>query len=79
MERDLNFEIETHEELNKMLTGALMDVRRGTMKPEMAKSITLIADKLNKNISNANEYKKISKHTNSIKFFDKDFKELTND
>lgn len=70
MERDLNFEVNNSIELNKMLTGALMDVRRGQMSFDMAKSITLLADKINKNNVNVLEYKKLTKHKNDIKFFE---------
>lgn len=47
--RDLNFEVKTSVDLNKMLTGALMDARRGAIDHDTVKSITLIADKINKN------------------------------
>lgn len=69
-ERDLNFEINTSVDLTKMLTGALMDVRRGNLDHERVRSITLIADKINKNNVNAIEYKKLSKHKNPIEFFE---------
>lgn len=72
MERDLNFEVKTSIDLNKMLTGALMDVRRGTLDHETAKSITLIADKINKNNVNALEYKRITKSKSKLSFFDEE-------
>lgn len=68
--RDLNFEVKNSTELNKMLTGVLMDVRRGTIDHDMAKSITLVADKINKNNVNILEYKKITKHKTDIEFFE---------
>ena len=68
--RDLNFEITNAKELNIMLTGALMDVRRGTLDFNKAKSITLVADKINKNNVNILEYKKLTKHTKEIPFFE---------
>ena len=68
--RDLNFEVKNSTDLNKMLTGLLMDVRRGNASFEMVKSITLIADKINKNNVNVLEYKKISKHKSEVKFFE---------
>lgn len=67
--RDLNFEVNNSIDLNKMLTGLLMDMRRGEVDHETAKSITLIADKINKNNVNVLEYKKLTKHTNDIDFF----------
>lgn len=67
--RDLNFEISTSVDLNKMLTGLLMDMRRGQVDHDTAKSITLIADKINKNNVNVLEYKKLTKHANDIEFF----------
>jgi hypothetical protein len=68
--RDLSFEVKNSIDLNKMLTGLLMDMRRGHVDHETAKSITLIADKINKNNTNAVDYKKVSKHKNDIAFFD---------
>lgn len=69
-ERNFDFKVENSIDLNKMLTGLLMDVRRGDVDGETAKSITLIADKINKNNFNAIEYKKISKHKKEISFFE---------
>jgi hypothetical protein len=69
-ERDLNFEIHTSVDLNKMLTGLLMDIRRGTVESNAAKSITLVADKINKNNVNAIQYKKITNHQRELRFFD---------
>ncbi len=68
--RDLNFEVNTANELNKMLTGVLMDARRGTLDYNVIKSITLVADKINKNNVNILEYKKLSKHTKELEFFE---------
>ena len=68
-ERDLNFEIKTSIDLTKMLTGMLMDLRRGQVDHETARSITLVADKINKNNVNAIEYKKITRHNNELSFF----------
>lgn len=68
--RKLDFEVTNSTELNKMLTGVLMDVRRGNLPHDMVKSITLVADKINKNNVNVLEYKKLCKHKNNIDFFD---------
>lgn len=68
--RDLSFEVKTSIDLNKMLTGALMDARRGEIDADVVKSITLIADKINKNNVNAIEYKRLSKHKNELSFFE---------
>lgn len=68
--RDLNFDIKTSLDLTRMLTGAIMDVRRGELDHETAKSITLIADKINKNNVNAIEYKRLTKHKKEIDFFE---------
>jgi hypothetical protein len=68
--RNLEFNVNSAKELNKMLTGVLMDVRRGQIDHDMAKSITLVADKINKNNVNMLEYKKITKHKNNIDFFE---------
>lgn len=68
--RNLDFEVNNAVELNKMLTGVLMDIRRGNLDHETAKSITLVADKINKNNVNILEYKKITKHKKDIQFFE---------
>lgn len=68
--RDLNFEVNNAKQLNEMLTGVLMDVRRGNIDHSTVKSITLVADKINKNNVNILEYKKITKHKNDISFFE---------
>lgn len=68
--RDLNFEVSTSVDLNKMLTGLLMDLRRGDVEFEVVKGITLIADKINKNNVNAIEYKKLTKHQKDLDFFE---------
>lgn len=70
VERNLNFEVSNASDLNKMLTGALMDCRRGTLDHDTVKSITLIADKINKNNVNVLEYKKLTKHKINIEFFE---------
>lgn len=67
--RDLTFEVNNSFELNKMLTGVLMDVRRGELEHDKAKVITLVADKINKNNVNALEYKRLTKHEKPLKFF----------
>ncbi len=67
--RDLNFEVKNAKQLNEMLTGVLMDVRRGELDHETVKSITLVADKINKNNVNILEYKKITKNKIDIDFF----------
>lgn len=69
MKRNLNFEINNSNELTKVLTGLLMDVRRGDVEHDTVKSITLIADKINKNNINAIEYKRLTKHERPIEFF----------
>jgi hypothetical protein len=68
--RDLNFEVSNAKQLNEMLTGVLMDVRRGNLDHDTVKSITLVADKINKNNVNILEYKKITKNKSEIEFFE---------
>jgi hypothetical protein len=68
--RDLNFEVKNAKQLNEMLTGVLMDVRRGTLDHDTVKSITLVADKINKNNVNILEYKKATKNKSEIEFFE---------
>ena len=68
--RDLNFEVKTSIDLNKMLTGLLMDLRRGEVDHETARSITLVADKINKNNVNALDYKRLTHHQKELAFFE---------
>ena len=68
--RDLNFEVKNAKQLNEMLTGVLMDVRRGNLDHDTVKSITLVADKINKNNVNILEYKKITKQKGDVEFFE---------
>ena len=70
--RDLNFEVNNAKQLNEMLTGVLMQVRRGELNHDTVKSITLVADKINKNNVNQLEYKKICKHDKNILFLEND-------
>lgn len=69
-ERKLDFEVNNSIDLNKMLTGLLMDIRRKEVDHDTAKSITLIADKINKNNVNALEYKKLTKNGKTLEFFE---------
>ena len=77
--RNLDFEVNNTVDLNKMLTGLLMDVRRGVVDHETTKSITLVADKINKNNVNQLEYKKLSKHKKRLDFFEAGLKEASNE
>ena len=78
-ERDLNFEVKNSKQLNQMLTGVLMDARRGNIDHETVKSITLVADKINKNNVNQLEYKRLTKHNEDIDFFVKEELEKSED
>ena len=70
--RNFDFEIENTDDLNKMLTGVLMQVRRAELDHDTVKSITLVADKINKNNVNQLEYKKLCKHKKDLPFFEQD-------
>ena len=70
--RDLNFEVNNSDDLNKMLSGFLMDVRRGSVTHYSANSINLVADKINKNNCNQLEYKRLSGGNKKIDFFEKE-------
>lgn len=76
--RDLNFEVKTSIDLNKMLTGLLMDVRRGDIDHETAKTITIIVDKINKNNVNTIEYKRLTNHNKELSFFEEKSEKKTN-
>ena len=69
-ERNLDFEVKNAKQLNEMLTGVLMDCRRGMIDHDTVKSITLVADKINKNNVNILEYKKIAKIKTDVEFFE---------
>ena len=56
-------------DLNRVLAQAITDLRAGNLHHDTACGITKLADKLNKNNMNAIEYKRITKHTNEISFF----------
>jgi len=70
--RDLSFEVKNSDDLNKMLSGFLMDVRRGSVTHYSANSINLVADKINKNNFNQLEYKRLSGGNQKIDFFEKE-------
>lgn len=71
MKRNLNnLKIDNSADLTRILTGTLLDIRRGEVSPEMAKNIVSVADKINKNNTNAINYKKVAKHNNEIEFFE---------
>lgn len=74
MARELNFEVTSAKELNKMLTGVLMDIRRGEIDHETAKGISLVADKINKNNVNMLEYERLTKKRRDIEFFENENK-----
>lgn len=74
MARDLNFEVTSANDLNKMLTGVLMDIRRGEIDHETAKGISLVADKINKNNTNMLEYERLTKKRRDIEFFENENK-----
>ena len=65
-----NLKIDNSADLTRILTGTLLDIRRGEISPEIAKNMVNVADKINKNNANAISYKKISKHTKEIAFFE---------
>ena len=71
MKRNLNnLKIDNSADLTRILTGTLLDIRRGEITSEMAKNIVSVADKINKNNTNAINYKKVAKHNNEIEFFE---------
>jgi len=63
-------EVNNSKDLNKMLTKMLTDLRSGELHHDTAKTMTLIADKINKNNCNDLQYKKITKHKNKLDFFE---------
>ena len=57
-------------ELNKILTKTLKDIRKGNINLDSAKTIALVADKINKNNLNAIQYKKVTSHKTDLTFFE---------
>ena len=70
----LELKLETAVDLNKILTGVILELKRGNVTHEYAKSVSLIADKINKNNVNQLQYKAITKHKNEIEFFENETK-----
>jgi len=57
-------------ELTNILSSLLIDIRNGDVSISVAKSISTIADKINRNNLNDVLYKKVSGHNKEIKFFE---------
>ncbi len=80
MERDLkSLKCRTTEDLNKILAGALLDIRRGDVGLEKAKGMIGIANVMNKNNVNQLEYKRLTKHDRLLIFFEEADKESDSD
>lgn len=56
--------------LNTFLAQALTEIKAGDMDLNTAKSIALVADKINKNNLNAIQYKKVTSHRSKLDFFE---------
>ena len=56
--------------LNEILSQALADIKEGKINLEEAKSIAMVADKINKNNVNAIQYKKVTGHKTNLTFFE---------
>ena len=65
-----NFKIRNSIDLNKILSKTLIDLKKGRIDINVAKNISTIADKINRNNINALSYKKITKHKKDIRFFE---------
>ena len=65
-----NLKINNAVDLNKILTGVLLELKRGNVTHEYAKSVSVIADKINKNNVNQLQYKIVAKHEHPIDFFE---------
>ena len=70
MENPENIKLDNAVDLNKLLTGVILELKRGNVSHDYAKSVSLLADKINKNNVNQLQYKSISKHDNKIDFFE---------
>jgi hypothetical protein len=67
--RTFQFEITNSAQLNKMLSGLLMDARRHEVDKDTIKSICNIVDKINRNNMNQLAYKELAKDKKEISFF----------
>lgn len=67
-----NLRLNNSKDLTAILSGVLLDIRRGAIDTEMTKNIVSVADKINKNNSNAINYKKVAKHNKEIEFFEEE-------
>jgi hypothetical protein len=65
-----NKKVEKSTDLNTFLAAALSEIKEGNMDLNTAKSIALVADKINKNNLNAIQYKKITSHRKKLDFFE---------
>ena len=63
-------EVKTASELNETLADVLIKVRDGSIPNQSAKTIALLADKINKNNVNSINYKRITSGIEKIAFFE---------
>jgi hypothetical protein len=63
-------EIRNTNELNQELCKAIIDLRKGNLHHDIANGMVRLADKINRNNFNAINYKRITKHTKKIDFFE---------
>ena len=68
--RDLDFNVNNNKELLKMLSGVMMDVRRGVLDHATVKSVTLVADKINKANVNDLQYLNLKKNNRDLEWFE---------
>ena len=65
-----NKKVENSTDLNTFLAQTLSEIKAGNIDLNTAKSIALVADKINKNNVNSIQYKKITSHRNKLDFFE---------
>ena len=65
-----NSKVKNSSELNTILAQTLADIKQGNIDLNSAKTIALVADKINKNNLNAIQYKKTTSHKKALDFFE---------
>jgi len=62
------YDFKNADQMNLVLSGLIRDLRKGEVKPEEAKAVSIVADKINKNVMNQLTYKKMTKNDTPIPF-----------
>lgn len=66
--KEPTYDFKNADHMNLVLSGLIRDIRKGEVKPEEAKAVSIVADKINKNVMNQLTYKKMTKNDTPIPF-----------